>query len=402
MKLSVLVSTAVAFFALGCVKDTKLETPVHQSTDGAYILTFEIGEARYLPTNVIMEGGKIFILNAEEKIEAVDVAIGGNSLEFRMPAFNNRFFLTADGNGFAGHWHNYAKGDHCTIPVTLVPGTKRFSGSSSNDVSGNWKATFSQGSEGEYIAKGVFKQNGSKVTGTFRTTTGDYRYVEGVLDRDMLRISCFDGSHAFLFEAKLKQGNVLAGMFYSGNHWSEPWTAVKVAAYELPDPDTLTHIKDGEKFDFAFPNTKGEIIKFSDFAGKPTIVQITGTWCPNCMDETVLLNVLYEKYRSNGLEIVALAFEPVDTFEAAVGYIDRFKADMNVDYEILFAGNSDKEEAVKSLPMLNHIKSYPTTLFFDKQGNLLKLHTGFNGPATDNVYTDFVDEITDLIENKML
>ena len=49
---------------------------------------------------------------------------------------------------------------------------------------------------------------------------------------------------------------------------------------------------------------------------------------------------------------------------------------------MLIAGYSDKKEAAQSLPMLNHILSFPTMIFIDKNDKVTKIHTGFNGPAT--------------------
>jgi thiol-disulfide isomerase/thioredoxin len=401
MKPLMILSVLFVFALAGCGEEVPRQLAATAPGDGDYILTFEIGEGLELPVNAKIESQRILVINGDEMIEAVEVVFEGESLTFRMPAFNNRFVLKVAGEGFAGQWHNYARGDQYAIPVQLVPGTERFQGESTTDVSGNWKVTFSEGTEDESIAKGVFKQKDSVVTGTFRTTTGDYRFLQGGVDGDEIRLSCFDGAHAFLFTATLEE-ETLGGIFYSGKHWQEPWTAVRMQEYELPDPDTLTSIREGESFAFSFPNTRGETVHFADYSGKPTIVQITGTWCPNCMDETALLNQLYDKYHPAGLEIVALAFEPTAEFEQAVGYIERFRQDMDVKYEMLIAGTKDKGEAVKSLPMLNHIMSFPTTLFFDRQGTLLKLHTGFNGPGTGEVYTEFVTEITGLIENRML
>jgi hypothetical protein len=43
----------------------------------------------------------------------------------------------------------------------------------------------------------------------------------------------------------------------------------------------------------------------------------------------------------------------------------------------------------EKLPMLNHVLSYPTTIFIDKTGALRKIHTGFNGPGTGDKYIEF-------------
>ena len=42
--------------------------------------------------------------------------------------------------------------------------------------------------------------------------------------------------------------------------------------------------------------------------------------------------------------------------------------------------------------MLNHVLSYPTSIFIDKTGKVRKIHTGFNGPATGEKYTEFKTE----------
>jgi hypothetical protein len=61
--------------------------------------------------------------------------------------------------------------------------------------------------------------NGSAyVNGTFLTETGDYRYLEGMMHNGKLYLSCFDGSHAFLFIAENNGTEITKGDFYSGLH----------------------------------------------------------------------------------------------------------------------------------------------------------------------------------------
>jgi len=67
---------------------------------------------------------------------------------------------------------------------------------------------------------------------------------------------------------------------------------------------------------------------------------------------------------------------------------------LNIEYPVLLAqyGNSSKTKAQEKLPMLNHVLSYPTSVFIDKSGKVRKIHTGFNGPATGEKYTQFKAE----------
>ena len=47
--------------------------------------------------------------------------------------------------------------------------------------------------------------------------------------------------------------------------------------------------------------------------------------------------------------------------------------------------------------MLNHVLSYPTSIFIDKKGKVRKIHTGFNGPATGEKYTEFKKEFESFV-----
>ena len=157
------------------------------------------------------------------------------------------------------------------------------------NVTGSWETVFSKGKgENEYLAKGIFMQEGNNVTGTFRTTTGDYRYLQGVMDGDTMRLSTFDGAHAFLFTAKVTD-STMQGTFYSGNHWQEPFEAIRNTNYQLPDPEDLTYLKKGyEQLEFSFPDENNLRVSLNDqrFKDKVVVVQIMGTWCPNCLDES--------------------------------------------------------------------------------------------------------------------
>ena len=48
--------------------------------------------------------------------------------------------------------------------------------------------------------------------------------------------------------------------------------------------------------------------------------------------------------------------------------------------------------------MLNHVLSYPTTIFIGKKGKVRKIHTGFNGPATGDKFIEFKEEFTSFID----
>jgi hypothetical protein len=97
---------------------------------------------------------------------------------------------------------------------------------------------------------------------------------------------------------------------------------------------------------------------------------------------------------------VALAFEYAKTKEKAFASMERLKNSLGIEYPMLLAqfGTVNKAEAQKKLPMLNRVLSYPTTVILDKKGKVRKIHTGFNGPATGQKYTDFKKEFEGFID----
>lgn len=356
------------------------------------------------------EGGKILadILNAEEKLTADHIRRDGDSVFMRMPFFDSEIRAKISGKTMEGNWFNYVRTQKNIIPFKAEHGVvQRFTGSEkpSTDFSGRWEVDFSPGSPDSSKAVGVFMQKEGRVTGTFLTTTGDYRYLEGIAEGNKMRLSCFDGSHAFLFSATLQPDGTLKGDFWSGLHWHESWQGKRNEKFELPDPDKLTWLKEGfNSVSFSFPDTDSNMVSLSDehFRNKVTVVQIMGSWCPNCMDETAFLSDFYKRYKARGFEVVGLSYERTPDFQRAASNINRLKQRLGVEYKVLVAGkSSDTKLVAQSLPMLNHVMSFPTTIIIDKKGVVRKIHTGFNGPATGKYYEKFKDDFENFI-NRLL
>jgi len=122
------------------------------------------------------------------------------------------------------------------------------------------------------------------------------------------------------------------------------------------------------------------------------------------MDETKFYSNWYKKNKSKDIEFLGLAYENSTDFEYAKDRVEKMKRKLNVEYDFVIAGTSNKQSASESLPMLNEIMSFPTTIFLDKNGKVRKIHTGFSGPATGKYYEEFVDEfntfIKDLLEKE--
>jgi thiol-disulfide isomerase/thioredoxin len=374
------------------------------------VLTLNEAKEILLPFNfkVIFHAKKaqILIRNGDEMIAVTEVTVKKDSVNFRMPVFDSEFRTRNYGDSLAGVWINHSRKDKNVIPFkAYFADERRFPfppGKPYSAFEGRWDVTFSPGTEDSSKAIGVFKQGGSVYAdGTFLTETGDYRYLQGMQHDGMLYLSCFDGSHAFLFVSALTDEGKMKGVFYSGAHWQEPWVAVRNDSIRLRDANTITKLNPGfESVSFAFKNTEKKMISISDdrYKNKVVIVQLMGSWCPNCMDETAYLSDLYKKYKAKGLEIIGLAYERTNDFDKAVSNVNRLKKRFGVEYEVLITGLTGKEKASESLPMLSKISAFPTTLFIDKKGKVQRIHTGFSGPATGEEYVKFKEETEKLID----
>jgi peroxiredoxin len=391
-----LIIISMLFYSCKNVKKNQLE-------EGTYRGILTVQDDKKLPfTFDVKNDSTLIIHNAEERIIVDELSYSNDSIIIQTPVFEGYIKAKMTENGLVG---SYIKESYDRIvPFKALKSNKRFeiTTNAKHNVSGNWETVFSKGLKGEYIAKGIFKQNGNNVTGTFRTTTGDYRYLEGIVKGDSLKLSTFDGAHAFLFVAKLTD-STMVGDFYSGNHWKEPFVAKLNNNYELPSAEKLTYLKDGyDTLEFTFPDENNNLISLNNkrFKNKVVVIQIMGTWCPNCLDESKFLSKYYNENKQKGVEVIALAFEVAKTKKLAFKSVNRLKSKLNIKYPILLArtGSEDKKLAHEKLPMLNHIISFPTTIFIDKKGTVRKIHTGFNGPATGQLYIDFKNEFSSYIE----
>ena len=345
-------------------------------------------------------------INASERISTNEIAIQKDSVFIKMPVFDSEFKCKISDGALKGVWINHGRKDKNVIPFNA-----HIKGFVQNclpcfdcDIlgKGNWEATFSPGTKESSKAIGIFENiNVVDLQGTFLTETGDYRFLVGLKYDQNFELSCFDGSHAFLFKGKIKGDSIINGHFYSGAHHHETWVAKRNDKFELRNPDSLTYLKSGfKKVDFNFKNLDGKNVSLQDekFKNKVVIIQIMGSWCPNCMDETKFLAPFYDKYNSKGLEVVALAFERTDDFNKAVSNVQRSKMRFNAKYEFLITMKTGKDQASEALPMLNEVMAFPTTIYIDKKGVVRKIYTGFNGPATGDAHTKFVEETTRFVE----
>ncbi len=360
----------------------------------------EDGAAIIFNTEVQLKNGKpvMYIRNAAERLLVDDIKITGDSINIEMPFFESFFRLQIQKDGkLVGKWFKAGSLKLLEFPVEFVYGNKeRFAvtKAAAENSTGRWQVAFTRPNGTDRPAIAEFQQKGSALTGTFLTPSGDYRFLEGVVNGDSLLLSCFDGSHAYLFTATISGNEIRNGMYYSSASPAEPWRAQKNENAALPDTTQLTQLKPGEsKLNFAFKDVNGKTVSINDarFQNKVVVIQIMGSWCPNCMDESQFLSGFYKEYKNKGVEVVALAYEYSTDFNRSKASVQKFINRFGIRYPVLITPTtvSDEQRTEKTLPQLTPIRMFPTTIFLDKRGNVTKIHHGFYGPGTGDFHTEF-------------
>ena len=170
----------------------------------------------------------------------------------------------------------------------------------------------------------------------------------------------------------------------------------------LPDGWTLVGVNNDEgRFTFAFDDLNGERVTQDDprFDGKVVVVNLFGSWCPNCNDEASLLAEWYREFRDEGLEIAGIAFEYTGDVERDRRQIGRYADRHGIEYTLLLGGTSDKTDAAANLPDVDRVIAYPTTVFIGRDGAVRKIYSGFSGPGTGEHYQQLVAEFHTLIRD---
>lgn len=343
---------------------------------------------------------QIAFINGEERLNINEVVVQQDSIIIRTPLYGTEIRAELNDDKLEGIWSR-------TLPALTQ--TMKFSAradeswrfaqkpdSAKFDMEGRWSVLITKPLSGDTtLAVGKFVQDGNEVTGTFMTNFGDYRFLQGQLNGDRLFLSSYSGSVPVLFTATMRDKlSLTEGTTYSGPSSFSEWEGKRDADAMLSDPYSLTKLRDGAtSLDFTFPDVNGDMVSIHDdrFKGKVVIVQFLGSWCPNCMDETAFLSSFYDRYKSRGVEVVGLAYERYTDLTKAKKTLSNLIERFNVKYPVLLTGHTP-DGVLESIPQLQNFTAFPTTIILNKNGEVVSIHSGFNGPATGSAYLEYIEK----------
>jgi thiol-disulfide isomerase/thioredoxin len=373
---------------------------------GSYDSHLQLTKTVQLPVHLTViakgKGKEIVIKNDAEEIHLVLKSSAKDTMVFGFPDFDSELRVAISKKSkMDGYWVNFNKSGNYRIPFSakLCAGERIYE-APKGDLNGKWETYFDPNSEDEEKTIAVLQQNGNQITGTVLTETGDYRFLQGVIEGNHFYLSAFDGTHAFLLNGTLKE-KTIEGNFYSGKHYETAFFGKFNPDAELRDGDSITVMKgDEHAVLFELKDINGNNYSFPNptVNGKVVIIQIMGTWCPNCMDETKFYKELYDAYHDKGLEIVSIGYEYADSFEEQVKKIQTLKERHNLNFTFLVGGKANKKLASEQFHMLNEVISFPTSIYIGRDGQVKRIHTGFNGPGTGSYYEEYVQKTHALIQ----
>jgi peroxiredoxin len=271
-------------------------------------------------------------------------------------------------------------------------------------VDGIWILENVNSRKGEKAWNLILKQKGAELSASILRVDGDTGTLTGRYADGKFVLTHFSGARAALLTITPQSDGTML-VENAAEHNAGAMTAVRpevAKAKDLPlptDANQHTGVKDpSQPFPFSFPDLNGKIVSNTDarFQGKVVLINITGSWCPNCHDEAPFLAEVYNKYHKQGLEIVALSFEEAEQLQNPTR-LRAFIKEYGINYTVLLGGEtgSAKEKLTQAL----NWDAWPTTFFVGRDGLVKHVHAGFPSPGSGALYQRDKDEFISTVEH---
>src|SRR5262245_37764287 len=353
------------------------------------------------PFEITDVGGKpkASFLNGSQRISSTSSAIDGDKVVFTFAQYNTTLNTTYKDGTLSGEYVR-PKGRGAPLPFRAAKAAAvAASSEKAPAINGVW-ITQARSNKGEQAWRFIADQKGNQLTATILRVDGDTGTLYGSFKDGKFVLGHFSGARPTLVEVTPNADGTLT---ISQNKGAPLMAARENVASAKgigtpTDPAAHTSMKDpNEPFTFAFPNMKGEIKSNTDpqFRGKVLLINISGSWCPNCHDETPFLVNLYKKYRAKGFEVVQLSFEEDDQ-QPGLTRLKGFNENYGIEWTVLVPGNPDQLN--EKVPQANNLNAFPTSFFVGRDGRVRAVHAGFPSPGSGQFYTDAEKEVTALVE----
>ncbi len=126
----------------------------------------------------------------------------------------------------------------------------------------------------------------------------------------------------------------------------------------------------GQKaIDFTLKDLDGNTVRLSDYFEKKVILlDFWATWCVPCVKELPHFQDFYDKYRKEGLIVLAITVDGPETIALVRPFIERY----NYDFPVLLDTES------KVIALYNPRVILPYTILIDRSGTIRHVHQGYS------------------------
>jgi len=340
------------------------------------------------------DGGSFF--NGDEKVTSTSGHFENGALVLKFDHYGTKLQATLKGGVLEGQYGREGRQYPFRAKPFVEEPTRRIQAPS---IDGMWQIQV-RSPKGESAWKLIVRQKGVFVSAAILRIDGDTGTLTGRYKDGKFVLSHFSGARPSLLEATLQDDGTLDIVQNGKNKYVayRPEVARAKGLAEPTDPAQHTHMSNpAEPLRFSFADLNGHIVSNTDarFQGKVVLVNVMGSWCPNCHDETPFLVELYRKYHGQGLEIVALSFEEAEQLANPVR-LRSFMQHYGIEYTVLVPGTPD--DLNRKLPHAVNLNSWPTTFFTGRDGRVRAIHAGYAGAASGVLHEQAVEEITSLVE----
>jgi thiol-disulfide isomerase/thioredoxin len=283
-----------------------------------------------------------------------------------------------------------------TLPFYAVAGVVE---SPVSELSGKFAVTFRPGAPNAYPAVALIEQDDAGLKATFRTPSGDYRFLRGYLKDGQLVLHRFDGQVIYLLTADVKGDSLINGKHYSGPTYLAEWQGILDSNAQMSDPYERTKVINSTPVELKVLNIDGDTILLDKavFQDKITLLTIMGTWCPNCLDESRFIDQYLKENPGFPIQVFGLCFERPSSWDHVQRILRKYTAALKLPFPLYYVGPPDADFANAVFPMLDGIKAWPTMVVLDRQGQISKVHTGFDGPAAGEAYLEHIKAFDQLM-----
>ena len=335
--------------------------------------------------------------NGRERIELNKNTRAGDSLQCPISVFESKLIFPARLTDSFSGFYVIDKNQRLPFNAELIQKNGIGKPGISEQYKGSWNLYFHDGGLPNDSGVLVTQLRGDSIYGTILHEKGDYRFLNGRAGLNAY-LQTIDGGHNYRFDFTAK-GDSLFGTFIYSPKGTKLFYGIKTKEAKLKNGFESTKIASDERFRFNAKDENGKLINqsFGPIQKKAIVLQILGSWCPNCLDETKFLTAAHSRKPKN-VEFLGLAFENKPDLKKAFERINILKNRLNVPYPIFYGGKTNKDSVKAAFPFLPKIFAFPTTVFIKADGTVYKVHSGFSGPATGRFYTGWETEFYEILK----